>query len=59
MHENSLTHEGEVLGPPEVAVVNTSHKYVREEDADVLVELEPKGVVQAFTTDQVPVEAPR
>ena len=58
-HEDSLTHKREVLCPPEVAVVHASHQDVSEEDADILVDLEPDRVEQAAATDQVPVEAPR
>ena len=58
-YENSLTHEREVFRPPEVAVVHASHQDVREEDTDVLVDLEPDRAEQAAATDQVPVEAPR
>ena len=57
-YEDGLRHEGEVLCPPEVAIVHTSHEDVREEDADVLVNLEPEGVEQAVRADEVPVEAP-
>ena len=58
-YEDGLRHEGEVLCPPEVAIVHTSHEDVREEDADVLVNLEPEGVEQAVRADEVPVKAPR
>lgn len=58
-YEDGLRHEGEVLSPPEVAVVYTSHEDVREEDTDVLVDLQPNRVEHAVTADQVPVEAPR
>ena len=44
-YKDSLTHEREVFRPPEVAVVDASHEDVREEDTDVLVDLEPDGVV--------------
>ena len=58
-YEDGLGHEGEVLCPPEVAIVHTSHEDVREENADVLVNLEPDRVEQTVAADQIPVEAPR
>ena len=58
-YKDGLRHEGEVLCPPEVAIVHTSHEDVREEDDDVLVNLEPEGVEQAVRADEVPVKAPR
>ena len=58
-HEDRLAHEGEVLRPPEVAVIDASHKNIRKADANVLVDLEPDRAEQAAATNQVPVEAPR
>lgn len=58
-YEDSLAHEREILRSPEVTVVNTGHQDVREEDTDVLVDLEPDGVEQTAAANQVPVEAPR
>ena len=58
-HEDRLAHEREVLSTPEVAVVDTSHQYVSEEDTDVLVDLEPEGTEQTVAADKVPVEGPR
>lgn len=57
--EDRLTHERVLLRIPDVAVVNARHEDVREEDADVLVDLEPDGVVEPHATDQVPIEAQR
>ena len=54
-----MRHEREGLGVPQVTVVNTGHEDVGQEDTDVLVDLEPDRVVQAWRTNQVPVEAPR
>ncbi len=58
-HKDGLRHEGEVLGAPQVAVVDTGHEDVREEDSYVLVNLKPERVEQTVAADQVPVEAPR
>ena len=57
-HEDGLAHEGELLRVPEIAVVDGAHEDVREDDADVLVDLQPDWVVQAPGADQVPVETP-
>ena len=58
-YKDSLTHEREVFRPPEVAVVDASHEDVREEDADILVNLEPQRTEETVAADEVPVEAPR
>ena len=58
-YKDSLAHERERLRLPEVAVVDTRHEDVGEEDTDVLVDLEPERVEQAVGADKVPVEAPR
>ena len=58
-HEDRLAHEWELLPVPEVAVVDSAHQDVGEDDADVLVDLEPDRVVQAARADEVPVERPR
>lgn len=45
-YKNSLAHEREVFGVPQVPIVDSTHQYVGEEDTDVLVDLEPEGVVE-------------
>ena len=58
-YKDGLRHEGEVLGAPQVAVVDRGHKDVGKEDTDGLVNLEPDLVEQTVAADQVPIEAPR
>ena len=53
-----MRHEGEILRPPKVAIVDAGHQNIRQEDTDILVDLEPERAVQAGRADEVPVEAP-
>lgn len=56
-HEDSLTHERELLRLPQVAVVHRGHEDIREDNTDILVQLQPERRPQAGATDQVPVQA--
>ena len=57
-YKDGLRHEGEVLGAPQVAVVDRGHKDVSEEDTDVLVNLEPDRIVETRRANEIPVETP-
>lgn len=43
-NKNSLAHERELLAVPEISVVHRAHQDVCKNDADILVDLEPKRV---------------
>ncbi len=58
-HKDGLTHEWERLSVPQITVVYSTHKDIREYDTDVLVDLKPQGVVETCRTDEVPVKRPR
>ena len=57
-YEDRLAHERELLRIPEVAVVDSTHQDICEDDTNVLVELQPERRVQAAGSDEVPVEGP-
>ena len=57
-YKNGLAHERESLGVPEIAIVDSTHEDVGEDNAYILVDLQPNGVVQTAGADEVPVEAP-
>ena len=57
-YKNGLTHERELLCIPQVSIIHGAHQDIGEEDTDILVNLQPKRVVEAIGTDKVPVEAP-
>ena len=57
-YKNRLTHERELLSFPHIAVIQTRHEDVCQDDPDVLVHLQPDRRVHARRSDVVPVKAP-
>ena len=54
-----MAHERELLGVPEISIIYGTHKDIREDDTNILIDLQPQRVVKAGRSDQVPVQTPR
>jgi hypothetical protein len=52
--ENTLRHEGKRSSSPDIAIIDRTHQYIRQEDAKVHVELGYEWCIQAGRSDVVP-----